>query len=218
LGVLRLNCGTGDFNEIKMIKQILSYIALLSVPFLLSSCQALLNFSPDRATVQEIIINSPQSLEVHRETIRVLQLQESEQGILVLTTYLATHENDQISECLALYRTAKTSDGWTAFDQGSSCWPAALVDQDSISISMGQQTTNENTSSNVAGLVYDPQIMSIEVIWDDGTTQAIDIVKRSYLAVRSGQYTVQFIHAFDETGEMVYSYQKPTPAPAKESP
>jgi hypothetical protein len=201
-----------------MIKQILSYIALLSGPFLLSSCQALLNFSPDRAAVQEIIMNSPQSLEVHRETIRVLQLQESEQGILVLTTYLATHENDQISECLALYRTAKTSDGWTAFGQGSSCWPAALVDEDSISISMGQQTTDESTSSNVAGLVYDPQIKLIEVVWDDGITQAVEVVKSSYLAVRSGQYSVQFISAFDETGEVVYSYQQPTSAPGKESP
>jgi hypothetical protein len=201
-----------------MIKQILWYLALLAAPFLLSSCQTLLNFSPDRAAVQEILINSPKSVEVHRETIRVLQLQESELGILVLTTYLATHENDQISECLSLFRTNKGSDGWTASGQGSSCWSAALVDQDPISISMGQQTTNENTSSNVAGLVYDPQIMSIEVIWEDGTTQTVDIVKRSYLAVRSGQYSVQFIHAFDETGEMVYSYHKPTPAPGKESP
>jgi hypothetical protein len=205
-------------EKIKMIKQILWFGALLAASFFVSSCQTLFNFSPDRAAVQEVITNPPASLEVHRETIRVLQLQESEQGIMVLTTYLATGESGQISECLSLYKTAKDSQGWTALGQGSSCWPAALMDQDLISVSIGQNATDESSLSDVTGLVYDPQIKSIEVFWDDGTIQAVEVIKSSYLAVRSGQYSVQFIHAFNETGELVYSYQKPTPAPGKENP
>ncbi|MFO7624107.1 MAG: hypothetical protein R6V73_07130 [Anaerolineales bacterium] len=201
-----------------MVKQILWFGALLAGSFFLSSCQTLFNFSPDRAAVEELITNSPVSLEIHPETIRVLQLLESEQGIMVLTTYLATNESNQINECLSLYKTAKVSQGWTAYGQGLSCWPAALIDQEPIRVTMGQNSTGESSSSDVSGLVFDPQIMSIEVIWDDGTIQDLEIVKGSYLAVRSGQYSVQFVHAFDEAGELVYSYEETKPAPGKENP
>lgn len=201
-----------------MVKQILWFGALLAGSFFLSSCQTLFNFSPDRAAVEELITNSPVSLEIHPETIRVLQLLESEQGIMVLTTYLATNESNQINECLSLYKTAKVSQGWSAYAQGSNCWPAALIDQEPIRVTMGQNSTGESSSSDVSGLVFDPQIMSIEVIWDDGTIQDLEIVKGSYLAVRSGQYSVQFVHAFDEAGELVYSYEETKPAPGKENP
>ena len=201
-----------------MVKQFFWFGALLAGSFFLSSCQTLFNFSPDRAAVEELITNSPVSLEIHPETIRVLQLLESEQGIMVLTTYLATSESDQMNECLSLYKTAKVSQGWSAYAQGSNCWPAALIDQESIRVSMGQNSTGVSSWSDVSGLVYDPLIKSIEVIWDDGTIQDLDIVKGSYLAVRSGQYSVQFVHALNEAGELVYSYQKTNPAPGKENP
>lgn len=205
-------------SEIKMIKQILWFGRLLAASFLISGCQTLFNFSPDRAAIQELATNSPTGFDLHRETIRVLQIQESEQGILVLTTYLATHEDGQMSECISLSTTEKTDQGWSAINQGSSCWPAELVDQESISVSMGQNTKDEYSLSNASGLVYDPQIKSIEVVWDDDTSQAVDIVEGSYLAVRSGQYSVQLVNAFDDMGELVYSYQNPPPAPGKENP
>jgi hypothetical protein len=207
-----------SLKEIMMIIRSLGFGAFLAASFFLSGCQTIFNISPDRAAVQEIVTNGPSPMEVNRDTIRVLQLQESEQDFMVLATYLATHESGQLNECLSLYKATKANHGWNAFGYGSNCWPAARVDQESISISMGQNVSTDGSMSDVSGLVYDPEIKSIEINWDDGTSQIAEVVKGSYLAVQSVQNSVQFVQAFNETGDLVYSYQQPTPAPGKENP
>ena len=201
-----------------MIQRILKASTFLCAALILSACQALFSFSPDRAAVQEIVLNSPSMNEIHRDTIRVLQMQEFDPGIMVLATYLATAEEDQMSECLALFQTEKTTEGWDAHSQGAACWPAALVDTDPIQVIYGQTNIDGQSSSNISGLVYKPEINTIEIVWEDGENQKVEVIKGSYLALRLGQQEFQVINALNESGELVYSYEKPTPAPGKETP
>jgi hypothetical protein len=200
-----------------MIKNIIRGIPFLVAILPLTACQTLFSFSPDRAAIQEIILNSPSTMEVHKDTIRVLQMQEFDPGMMVLATYLGTVEGGQVSECLALFQTEKAVEGWNAYSHGSGCWPAGLLDEEPLQILYGQRSSNGQSMSDVSGLVYVPEITSVEVTWDDGESQALDVVKGSFLGLRTGKHDPKSITAFDEDGKPVYSYEVPSPAPGKDT-
>jgi hypothetical protein len=202
-----------------MTKRVLLACFILAISMFLTGCQPLLSFSPDRAAVQEIVLNSPPMIEVHRDTIRVLQLQEFNSGIMVLATYLATAEGGQMSECLALFYAEKAVDAWVAHSRGSSCWPAELVDQeDPIQVLHGQSRSGDQRSSDASGLVYDPEIKTIQLFWKDGESQDLEVVKGSFLSAREGLHELQSVNAINESGKLVFRQDIPTPAPGKETP
>ena len=201
-----------------MIKKIIRGIPFLVTFLSMTACQTLFSFSPDRAAIQEIILNSPSTMEVHRDTIRVLQMQEFEASMMVLATYLGTIEDGQMSECLALFQTEKGVEGWNAYSHGSGCWPAGLVDEDPVQILYGQRSSDGQSTSDVSGLVYIPEITSVEVTWGDGESQPLEVVKGSFLGLRTGSHDLKSITAFDEFATPVYSYEVPSPAPGKETP
>lgn len=191
----------------------------LAASLFLTACQSIFTFSPDRAAVQEIVLNSPSMIEVHRDTIRVLQLQEFDPGILVLATYLATAEGSQLSECLALFYSEKAVEGWNAHSRGSSCWPAELAEEESpLHFIHGQSRSGNQSTSDASGLIYDPEITSVQLTWEDGETQVLEIVKRSFLSVRNGQHELKVVEGLDESGELVYSQEIPEPPPDKTVP
>ena len=200
---------------VRLIRTSLILVAFLTI----TACQSLLSFSPDRAAVQEIVLHSPSMMEVHRDTIRVLQMQEFDPGIMVLATYLTTTEGSQMSECLALFHAQKGAEGWNARSQGSGCWPAELIEEEPpIQVIRGQRSSGNQSSSDVSGLVMDPEIKTIQITWQDGESQVLEVVKGSFLSVRSGLHDLQTIDALNEAGELVYSEVIPTPAPGKSSP
>jgi hypothetical protein len=202
-----------------MTKWVLRACLILAASLFLTACQSLLNFSPDRAAVQEIVLNSPSMIEVHRDTIRVLQLQEFDPGTMVLATYLATAEGDQLSECLALFYAEKAIEGWNAHSRVSSCWPAELVEEEApIHFIHGKSRSGDQSTSDTSGLVYDPEIKAIQLIWEEGDSQVLEVVKGSFLLVRTGQHELKAINALNESGELVYSQEIPAPAPGKDIP
>jgi hypothetical protein len=201
-----------------MIKKIIRGIPFLVTFLSMTACQTLFSFSPDRAAIQEIVLNSPSTMEVHRDTIRVLPMQEFEAGMMVLATYLGTSEGGQMSECLALFQTEKGVEGWNAFSHGSGCWPAGLLDEDPVQILYGQRSSNGQSTSDASGLVYLPEITSVEVTWGDGESQSLEVVKGSFLGLRSGSHELKSITAFDEFATPVYSYVVPSPTPGKGTP
>jgi hypothetical protein len=201
-----------------MIKKFIRAIPFLVAFLSLTACQTIFSFSPDRAAIQEIVLNSPYTIEVHRDTIRVLQMQESKAGMMVLATYLGTGEGGQMSECLALFQTEKGVEGWNASSHGSGCWPAGLVDEEPVQILYGRRSSNGQSTSDVSGLVYKPEITSVEVTWGDGESQALEVVKGSFLGLRTGSHELKSLTAFDESETPVYSFEVPSPAPGKETP
>jgi hypothetical protein len=201
-----------------MIKKFIRAIPFLVAFLSLTACQTIFSFSPDRAAIQEIVLNSPSTIEVHRDTIRVLQMQESKAGMMVLATYLGTGEGGQMSECLALFQTEKGVEGWNASSHGSGCWPAGLVDEEPVQILYGRRSSNGQSTSDVSGLVYKPEITSVEVTWGDGESQALEVVKGSFLGLRTGSHELKSLTAFDESETPVYSFEVPSPAPGKETP
>jgi hypothetical protein len=202
-----------------VIQRIVQAFPFLVACLFLTSCQALFNFSPDRAAVQEIVMNSPSMIEVQRDTIRVLQMQEFDPGFIVLATFLATAEGGQMSECLAMFYAEKAVEGWDAHSRGSSCWPAELVQEEPpLQVIRGQSRSGDQSSSDASGLVYDPEITTIQLTWDDGENQELEVIKGSFLSVRAGQHELQTVNALDESGQVVYTHNIPTPAPGKETP
>lgn len=201
-----------------MIKRMFQTCLILAASLFLTACQALFSFSPDRAAVQEIILNSPSMIEVHRDTIRVLQMQEYDPGMMVLVTYLVTADS-QISECLALFHAEKAVEGWNARSHGSGCWPAELADEEApLQVIRGQSRSGNQSSSDASGLVYDHEIETIQLTWNDGENQVLEVIKGSFLSVRTGLYDLQTLNALDASGELVYSHEIPSPAHGKETP
>jgi hypothetical protein len=202
-----------------MIKRVIGACLTLAACLFLTACQGLLNFSPDRAAVQEIVLNSPSMIEVHRDTIRVLQVQDFDPGSMVLATYLATAEGGRLSECLALFHAQRAVEGWNARSRGSSCWPAELVEEEEpIQVIRGQSRDGLESSSDVSGLVYNPQVKTIELTWEDGEKQQLAVIKGSFLSVREGMHELQALNALNESGELVFSPDIQTPAPGKDIP
>lgn len=202
-----------------MIKRMVRAYLLLGACLFLTSCQAFFNFSPDRAAVQEIVMNSPSMVEVHRDTIRVLQMKEFDPGFIVLATYLATAEGGQMSECLAMFYAEKAVEGWDAHSRGSSCWPAELVQEEPpIQVIRGQSRSGDQSSSDASGLIYDPEIKTLQLTWDDGESQTLEVIKGSFLSVRAGLHELQTVNALNESGQIVYTHNIPIPAPGKETP
>lgn len=192
------------------VKPLIISVALLLMGIFLSGCDTLLNFSPDRAAVQEIIASHPQGQEIHHDTIRILQTQESSPGIVVLATYLATQENDQMLECLALFNSEKFNQVWQSYGLGTTCWEATLEDPNPINMSMLQNASLDTKMSYALGLVFDPEITLIEITWDDTFSQRVEVIKKSYLATRTGHSSVASILAYDAQEDLVYTYQNPS--------
>lgn len=85
-----------------------------------------------------------------------------------------------------------------------------------VSVTRGSSSGAGLDYTEVDGFVYQPEIVSLEVSWEDGETQTVDVVNGAYLALRSGIQEVTQIRALDAAGEVVYAYKSPAPAPGKQ--
>ncbi len=55
--------------------------------------------------------------------------------------------------------------------------------------------------------------MTIEVAWDDGRTDLVEVANDSYLVVRKGCHRYSKIQALNADGKGVYTHEQPEPAP-----
>jgi hypothetical protein len=53
------------------------------------------------------------------------------------------------------------------------------------------------------------------VTWLDSTTQEVDVINHSFLAVRAGQFEMANIKGLNQDGEVVDDHQNPPAAPGK---
>ena len=182
----------------------------------LSACN--LSFSPEGAAVQTVLdVNRTSShMQVDPATIRVLQKQSLQDDEMVLVAFQAIQDNGQLSECLSMYQLHRGLLGWTAGSGGGGCEPAGGGGEP-LRIGAGRNSNPDRTSStHVAGRVYEDGIVAVEVTWDDGQRQRVQVVNGSYLAVREGLHDYAQLQALNAKDEVVYTHENPPPAPGKE--
>jgi hypothetical protein len=182
----------------------------------LSACN--LSFSPERAAVQAVLDmnGTPGNMQVDPATIQVLQKQSLQDDEMVLVAFQAIQDNGQLSECLFMHQVHRGPLGWVIGSSGGGCGPAGGSGEP-LGIGAGRYGgTDRESSSHVAGRVYEEGIVAVEVTWDDGQRQRVPVVNGSYLAVRESLNDYAQVLALNANDEVVYTYQNPPPAPGKE--
>jgi hypothetical protein len=190
------------------------YLVALVALLFLGGCS--LTFSPEQAAIQTVL-ESQIRPQPNPSTVRVLQSQPWEDGVVVLLTYQAVDQSGGVFECLSMYQTQRSILGWMGGSGGGGCGPAGGDDQP-LGIGAGQQRGSQGIGlSHVRGLVYNEDISMVDVVWDDGESQRVEVVNNSYLALRAGAHTWAELQALNANGEVVYTRQNGPPAPGKES-
>lgn len=179
---------------------------LLPLLMLLAACA----FSPERAVVQEVLKNGRgwKDLDIDANTIRVLQTQPRDDGMVIQVVFQAVRDDGQRLECLYEYQTRKSRLEWVIGGGGGGCGPGGGSGE-SIGIGSGWNWSERESWSRVSGLVYVEGIVAVKVVWDDGESQRVEVVNGSYLAVRDGVHKYLQVQALDAGNEVVYVYENP---------
>jgi hypothetical protein len=191
-----------------------SYLALVLALLFLSGCS--LTFSPEQAAIRTVL-ESQIRPQPDPATVRVLQSQPWGDSVVVLLTYQAVDQGGGVVECLSMYEIQRNTLGWMGGSGGGGCSPAG-GDGQVIGIGAGQHRGSQGIGlSHVTGFVYDEDISTVDVLWDDGEREQVEVVNGSYLALRSRAHTWAELQALNADGQVVYTHQNGPPAPGKES-
>jgi hypothetical protein len=181
---------------------------------LLAACNV--TFSPEQAVLQSVL-DSPSDTQVNPATVRILQTKPWEGGQVAQVAFQEIDPGGQIYQCLYMYELQQSVLGWRTGGGGGGCGPVGGSGE-AIGIGAGQHSGVERMAlSHVDGLVYDPNVRTIEIIWDDGESQQVEVVNGAYLALRAGEHEYTEVRARNAAGEVVYTHEQPQLAPGKES-
>jgi hypothetical protein len=204
------------FQQRTQVSRMLKIVALFAL-LMTAGCRGLLNFSPERAAVQEILSGNSFGMQAQPDTVQVLQSKVLEGTKFVQVAFQAVDEQGRQQQCLFLYETRKTPVGFVTGSGGGGCGIGKPPGDGPISVGVGSSGGAGVVYTEADGFVYQPEIVSLEVIWEDGQTQTIEVVNGAYLALRSGRQELAQIKALNADGDVVYTYESPTPAPGKQS-
>jgi hypothetical protein len=179
-----------------------------------------MGFSPEQAAIQAMRDSQGQGT-VYEDTIQVLQSNQVGKDVYVLYSF-RTREVNYDADCLWMYRVQRGRLGlWQPSSGGGGCSgtlpgteASPLMD---VEISGGHSTTGplDPGTSETYGKVNRPEITKIRVTWDDGQSVEVDVVKASYMVVRSGLVKAARVEGLDKSGAVVYTNEPGAPAPGK---
>jgi hypothetical protein len=176
-----------------------------------------MNFTPERAAVQEALNFGEPNLPVDPDSIQVLQTQVQEERSLMLVTFQRGRGMAMPDECLAVYEARRYALGWSVSGGGTGCGPVGGSGAP-LDVGSGAKSSPESSSSHAMGFVRDPSITSVEVTWDDGQVQKVPVVNGSYLAWREGLATPAQVLGLDSQDQVIYTSASLLIAPGKEGP
>lgn len=189
-----------------------SLLLTLAALILLSGCgvNLQLSFSPDAAITQQILNSPMPNMQVKADSIRILQKQPVGNTTLVLVSFQGFQPDTGESKCLFTYEVFRQGIGtWTMGGGGGSCQSAQNPDDQSpISVGGGSGSGGRHGSpgySTVSGEVFQEDIRSVIVTWQDDTTQTAEVINNSFLIGRTGQMAYKKVEALNEKKEIVFT-------------
>jgi hypothetical protein len=200
-----MNKQTSQAKHMGFPRRALLAAALLAL--LLASCSAMA-FSPEQAAVEGVQHGSGPDFTINENSIQVLQTQQAGESTLVVV-YFTGSRMGRAEECLYLQETFRNRlGGWSMSSGGGGCssgpqGEGAISIGGSISSRAGDGTGNHGISG-VYGMVYDPQVTSVQVTWADGEVQSSPVVAGSYVVSRPVQMEYTLVEALDEQEQVIY--------------
>lgn len=196
-------------------------LPLLILPLLLalSGCMPTA-FSPETAALQSVVEVKFPDFTLDRNTVQIVQRAPLGDRFVYLITYQGNRVNTGRESCLFVYEVHKAPfGGWTSGSGGGGCSNAQPQDQQPISLgsnTSGSSGNNDPGFSAVNGEVFDEKIVQVQVTWNDGQVQQVDVVKNTFLAVRAGQFGYQKAEALDKDQNVIFQNEIPAIAPGKQ--
>lgn len=177
---------------------------------LLAGCQGRGSASADQAAVQQILRSPAAGAVVDPTSFQVLQTQTFEGSSYVVLAYNRTWNNRDES-CLAMHETHyELLTGWVAGSGAGACSDRRVDSQvvkDPIHLSGGTQIRKDQRKpdiSHVLGTINDPAITRVRITWQDGQSQEAEVIKGSFLAIRTGKLELKTAEGFNQDNAVVY--------------
>ncbi len=180
-------------------------------------------FSPENAAANFATQSMGFNATIVSESVQVRQkIEWTDQITMVMVSFDRLIEG-RLESCLMTYETRRGPLGfWTAGGGGGGC--SSQVGQAGLdpgqALDMGGGQNGGNTPADpgfsyVNGLVYQDDIQLVRVTWNDGQQQTVEVINKSYLALRAGQFGWQAVEGLNAAGEVVFGQTMET-APGKQ--
>ena len=186
-----------------------SLLILVVIAALVAGCGGVV-FSPADAAVRQTMENQLPEFTVNPNSIEVLQQVELSNVMIVLVKFSGIRVSAGQEECLFTHSVKRTWMGTYQGGGGGGGCSSQKPDPEAqpISIMSGKNSGDgigDPGYSEVDGEVFRDDITSVIITWSDGKTEKLDVIARSYLAAREGQFDRSKVEALNAAGEVVYT-------------
>lgn len=174
--------------------------------FTTSGCGSLLEFTPERAAV-EALLGPPERMgrpeDITQGSVKVAQTQEWQEGFMVVVTFNATEHEIGLEDCLFIFQVTRERTRWVAVPQEESCSPAGGSGEPFQRSQSQLWGTNIPGMTTAYSLVYDSRIRFIDLLWEDGERETVEVINGTYLSLREGVHETVFLRPLDAIGDLV---------------
>lgn len=182
----------------------------LSLVLFLSGCSPLFAFTPEQVATEQALNFGSMGGSVDPNSVRVTQTLPLADRVIVQVAFRATDEQGRLNECLFVYETIKSALGWRTGSGGGSC--SGVNNQpepNPIGVGTGHSGGVDFEYTHVDGEVYQPDIVVVEVEWEDGTTQKVEVINSTYLVARVGDHNPVEIRGLSDDNVVLFTFQPP---------
>ena len=154
--------------------------------------------SPEDAAL-DALRKRVENIRLDLDSVEVHQTKNMGDYVFVQITYQGLDVLGQMQVCETVEAVQPVSGGWSSTGGGSSCYTGPVPDEPA-SVSAGSFGSGNSGLSYVSGIVNDPEVASIEIVWGDGVVETVEIENESFLAVRQGQQDYRLVRVLDTSG------------------
>jgi hypothetical protein len=171
-----------------------------------SGCGSLLTFTPERAAV-EVLLGPPETTgrteNITPGSVKVAQTQDWREGYMVAVTFNATEPQTGLLDCLYIFEATRAQSRWVAYPQERDCGPAGGNGEAYQQLQSQMWGTDIPGMSIAYGLVYDTNIHTLDILWEDGERETIAVINGTYIWVREGVHDAVLVRPLDENGDLI---------------
>lgn len=146
---------------------------------------------------------------INDNSVKAIQTVEVKDLVLVLGQYSGTRRGGRLEIREMVLETEKAQViRWKTHSGVSSCHelndPADTLPV-TVASSRKNLPTPDNGYSAIYGVVRNPQITKVVVMWDDEHVQSVNVLESTYMAAHEGGFDMTKVEAFDDQNELVYT-------------
>jgi len=179
--------------------------------WLLAACGTVC-LSPEDAATKMLLEETANGMQVNNETLAVRQTLIVEDGqSIVAITFEGTRPEMGMVKCFYTYQTLQKMTGWVAANGGGFCkekQPERQISDLEVMVAhYSGQRPGEPGYTQIYGNINNPDIVKIQVIWDDNVVTEMDVVNATMLTLRNTQLMAKTVEGLNKQGQVIYTHR-----------